>query len=269
VVELSYTTFNQNYSMKKIATLLSFMLFALLMKAQSNVTYNVTTSGNCFPMIVTINVTSDDPNASTYTINSNWNMGGSWEFVNYGNPYSFVLNSSSFSLGIGVYAGGSLVSELYEQVTVDGNTFSLSATGSLPYTVAVGSAFPIQLVSNDEGITNIEWDFGNGQTQTGGVSANPTYTQAGTYNVTCTITSAECGTVVRTMEITASTIQLDLPSTFCVGTEYTLNISGAHPSTTSYFVNTPSNSYNVATTQVTLIFYGIIKKSGFHDFHKS
>lgn len=230
-------------------------MLTFIAQAQANITYQVTTSGNCYPMIVTINISCDDPSVTFFSVSRDFPY-FDWEFAQVGNPYSFVTNSSiNGTLGIRAWSQEGMVGEIYENYTVSGNSYTLSTQTSIPYSVPVGQALPIQLTTNDPDISAIEWDFGNGQTQTNGTSASPTYTQAGLYQVTCTIISTECGTVVRNIEVYASNIQADFPETICVGAPFTAQITGANPSTTSYMVSTPDGGYFLNTPQIELTYW--------------
>jgi hypothetical protein len=245
--------------MKKLFTLLSLTLLTYLIQAQANISYTVSTSGNCFPMTVTINISSDDPSVTFFRVNKDFPYGGwdyGYEAIAAGNPYSFITNSSiNTILGIQAANNTGVVGELYDNYTVSGNQYTLTTQTSLPYSVPVGQAFPIQLTSNDQNITSIEWDFGNGQNQVGGTSVSPTYTQAGTYLVTCTLTSSECGIVEKSIEVIASNIQANFPETICVGTSFNVTFSGVNPATTSYMVSTPDNGYFLNTPQIELTYW--------------
>jgi hypothetical protein len=237
--------------MRRLFTLLSLALISSFAFGQTEIYYTVSTSGNCFPVTVNINVSTNNPDVSLYTINT----GSGWEFQNIANPYAFSTNSSNISLGIGLYANGELVASLNENITISANTYSLSAAGAMPYSVNVGTPFPIQLITNDSNITSIQWNFGNGQLQNGGSSVNPTYNSPGFYLVSCTIQSVDCGTVVRYLELYVSAIETIFPSNICVDKDFTLTFTGMHPSAVSYFYNWSGGSESSNSNQVNLNFW--------------
>lgn len=239
--------------MKKLFTIFCIALFSNLTFGQTDINYTITTSGDCFPMTVTINVSTNNPDVTLYSINPSF-PGGSWQFQNINDPFSFLASSPSAFIGIGVYAG-SLQASIYESITIPGNTYSLSSTVQEPYVVGVGNPFPIQLNSNDPNITSIQWNFGNGQLQNGGSSVNPTYATTGNYMVTCTIESATCGTIVRTMEVFVSAIEATFPSTMCVGYPFIVTFTGMNPSTVSYYYVYSSGSQDLTINQVELQYW--------------
>jgi hypothetical protein len=244
---------SKNKYMKRLFTILCFALLSSFTFGQTDINYTVTTSGDCFPMTVTINVSTNNPDVSFYAINSSF-PSGSWQFLNINDPYSFIVSTPSVSIGIGVYAFSTLQADLYETIVIPGNAYSLSSTVQEPYVVGVGDPFPIQLNSNDPNITSIQWNFGNGQLQNGGSSVNPTYATTGNYMVTCTIESVTCGTIVRTMEVFASAIEASFPSAMCVGSPFIVTFTGMHPSTVSYYYIYSSGSQDLSTNQVELEF---------------
>jgi hypothetical protein len=157
----------QNYSMKKIFTFLSLILLTYFNQVQATISYTVTTSGNCFPITVTINISSDDPTVNFFRVNKDY-LNGGWnyghEVIVAGNPYSFVTNNNiNAILGIQALNSTGILEELFENYAVSGNQYTLSTQTSLPYSVSVGQAFPIQLITSDSNITSVSWDFGNGQ----------------------------------------------------------------------------------------------------------
>ena len=244
--------------MKKIVTLLYLVILSSFTFGQTEINYTVSTSGNCFPLIAQINVSTNHPTADMYYISIN---GSFWQQYHISNPHGFVANSPNNSIYIGLYALNQStgyyeeVAVLNEAITIPGNTYSLSASGSMPFVTGVGVPFPIELITNDANITSIEWDFGNGQLQNGATSVNPTYNTAGFYLVSCTIESADCGTVVRYLELYVSEIETIFPSNICVGKNFTLTFTGMHPSTVSYFYTWSGGSESSNSNQVNLNFW--------------
>lgn len=209
-------------------------LFAAIQFGHAQINHQITAASECFPTTVTIVITSTHPQASTYSMNIN-NSGQTFHDLN--NPYVFVANSPDFVMSYAVFtAQGSLLGgSLPLNINLPGNTISsLNSDLPEPYSIPVGASFPVELITNDTSISAIEWNFGNGSTQTGGYTANPVYTQPGTYTVSCTTTSNECGTSVLSTEIHVSSFTVDLPANICVGAEFPITINGA-PQNTAYY----------------------------------
>jgi hypothetical protein len=238
--------------MRKLFTLLSFVVLSSTSFALIEINYTVNSPGNCFPKVASISVSTNSPDVDMYSISIN---GGPMQFRNIANPYAFMASSPNFSFEIEAYAFGAPVATLYDSHTLSGSTYSLSASGSMPYSTGVGVPFPIQLNTNDANISSIQWNFGNGQMQNGGSSVNPTYNTAGFYLVTCTIESADCGTVVRQLELYVSAIQTVIPSNICVGQSFTLTFSDMHPSTEAVFYVWNGGSVSSTSNQVNLTFW--------------
>lgn len=238
--------------MRTLFTLLSFAILSSMSFAQININYNVNSPGNCFPKVASISVSTNSPDVDMYSISIN---GGPIQFQNIANPYAFMASSPNFSFEIEAYAFGAPVATLYDSHTLSGNTYSLSASGTMPYSTGVGVPFPIELNTNDANISSIQWNFGNGQMQNGGSSVNPTYNTAGFYLVTCTIESADCGTVVRQLELYVSAIETIIPSTICVDQDFTLTFTGMHPSAESYFYAWNGGSTSTSSNQVNLNYW--------------
>lgn len=209
-------------------------LFAAIQLGHAQINHQVTAASECFPTTVTIIITSTHPQATTYSMNIN-SSGQTFHDLNV--PYVFVANTPDFVMSYAVFtAQGSLLGgSLPLNISLPSNVISsLNSTLPEPFSIPVGATFPVELITNDTSISSIEWDFGNGSTQTGGNTANPVYTQPGNYTVTCTTTSSECGTSVLTTEIHVSSFTVDLPTNICVGAEFPITINGA-PQNTAYF----------------------------------
>ena len=94
-------------------------------------------------------------------------------------------------------------------------------TASFTYTtVCEGNATQFNSTSTGSGITNYQWDFGDGQTGTG-QNASHTYAQAGTYQVTLTVATANgaCdNAITQSVTVNAQPMTSFNYTTVCRGT---------------------------------------------------
>ena len=121
-------------------------------------------------------------NPAGQTINSyEWNFGdgqtGSGQNVSH-----TYAQAGTYQVTLNVSCGGHCTSTKTQTVTVNAQP-----TANFTYTtVCQGNATQFTSTSLGQGITNYQWNFGDGQTGTGQTTTH-TYAQAGTYQVTLTV----------------------------------------------------------------------------------
>ncbi|WP_133162696.1 PKD domain-containing protein [Flavipsychrobacter stenotrophus] len=110
-------------------------------------------------------------------------------------------------------------------------SFSISAITTVPF--AVGP-YPFAIVS-------YTWNFGDGSATSTGATPSHTYTAAGSYALSCTVTTANGCTATETTGVsvgTPSTVSLTAsPSHVCVGSDVGLTAIRTSGFSTSYFWN--------------------------------
>jgi gliding motility-associated-like protein len=85
----------------------------------------------------------------------------------------------------------------------------------------------VQILNNSVGATSYLWDFGNGVTSTQANPMNFSYDQIGTYTVTLTVGQGDCQrTLSKTVTITESGFDVQVPPAVCVGQQVRLFASG-------------------------------------------
>jgi len=237
--------------MKQLFTMFSLILAIQLANAQTVVSYDYTVSGACLPATVTVNFSTNNPLVTYYEVTAMFG-GGTVSFIN--DPYITSTSSSSLSLNVNFYTGDfDLVATENISINISGasNTYTLTSTLSEPYAVSVMQDVPLELVTNDNTITSVAWDFGDGSVVSGSNAITYQYQQTGDYIITCTIESATCGTVIRQKSIQVSNLQLDYPANICVGSEVTMTISGFNPNVAQFEVIFQTHSINVDANQPT------------------
>lgn len=237
--------------MKKLFILLSLTLLTSFVQAQTVVSYDYSVSGQCFPVTVSVNFSTNNPEVAYFEVTA---MFGGGLLSPIDATYTTSTSSNNLSLTVNFYTNDfDLVTTEYITINIQGeaNTYELSSVLQQPYSIGVNEDFAIELVSNDNTITSVAWDFGDGSVVSGTNAITYQYQQTGDYIITCTIESATCGTVIRQKSIQVSNLQLDYPANICVGSEVTMTISGFNPNVAQFEVVFQTHSINVDANQPT------------------
>ena len=159
------------------------------------------------PAPLTVNFNGTTSGAATGIASYAWDLGNgttgnsSTAFTTYTEPGTYQA-SLTVTDNDGDTNTETVTIEVAEPLNIP-PTAAIGSTGTLgnaPYAVSFsgsGSSDP------DGTITNYAWDFGNGQTATG-ENASVTYTAAGTYNATLTVTDDDGATGTATQVITVN-----------------------------------------------------------------
>lgn len=167
-----------------------------------------------------------DTNPFTYA----YSLNGSYQIeVNYYDINLNLVQQSQYPLVISNFVTHSISS------TAQSNNF-------------LGSTIDFTLNTDESNVT-VNWDFGDGNT---GVGANPSnmYSSAGSFIVTATIQSPNCGTVIRTVivNIIDATITIDIPVN-CVPATVNVTINSNDPAV-QYYSIAGGNGFSTGITTV-------------------
>jgi gliding motility-associated-like protein len=203
-----------------------------------NVTFVVGVFTTCFDTITLPVVVQEEPNAAftwtggcedqpiTFTDQStqggsgsisgwNWNANTAGTSTNQ-NPFFTFPNPGTFNVQLIVNNTSGCADTLIQQVTVTGTpnvNFTAPAVCN-----GLNTVFTDLTTVNGSTLTNWAWNFGDGTTS-GAQNTTHNYTNAGTYNVTLTVTSQEgcVGTAVQSVIVHANPVAAFTSTITCYG----------------------------------------------------
>ncbi|MDX1651502.1 MAG: PKD domain-containing protein [Brumimicrobium sp.] len=203
--------------MKFFSTTFIFLISIFSLLAQPNPDFSAS------PLTVCVgeNVSFTDLSTSSGSITSwTWDFGDG-NSSNLQNPTHSYTAAGSYTIILTVSDGTSSEAEVkLNYITVNplpnpSFNYSLSGGCSLPTNISFQNVLP-------SGNFSYSWNFGNGQTSTAQTPSGISYTSAGNYNITLTVTNTTTGCVGTTAQsVNIAEFSTDFSYTapgFCVGT---------------------------------------------------
>jgi PKD repeat protein len=192
----------------------------------------------CTPLTVSFTYTGDHPNAHQYY----WFFGNGDDAFTENPNVSYTFNAqSNYEVILYVYDQFfNFIGSSHEYINVTGNY--ISASNTFP---SIGEDVNFFVGGN---FNSVSWNFGDGSSSMLN-SPNYSYNEIGTYVVTATVNSTECGIrdyqlVINVNDISASAT----PNSGCAPLDVTLSFTGNAPNAFYYYWYSFDN-LNIETTE--------------------
>jgi len=229
--------------MKKIYILL--IMSTVNMISISQITSYQASSSPCLPKEVVFSF-----NGSTSSYGGYYFEFGDGQFeqgFDFVNPPTHLYESrGTYYATINYYDIGfqNLVFSENLEVLIDAYYYNISSS-LFGNALGLNENIEFELLSNDENITTINWESGNGSTSTG-TSAVFSYSSPGIYDVTATINSAECQTVTKVFSVEVVDLTIDVSiSQNCAPTNVIFEVVSSNPTISYYQFIFPNGSSGI------------------------